>query len=238
MATPRPILIVEDDAALRSTLVEQLAMDGDFVADEAGSAAEAEAKLAAAEARYDAILLDIGLPDADGRDFCAKLRRDGRRMPIIMLTGARCRSRRGARPRCRGERLYRQALPPVGTAGPGPRPAARLRQFGRRGLHHRPLHVPPQRQAAAGAGPQPQGPADRQGKLDPEIPVPRRRQAGAAADPAERGLGLQQRGHHPHAGDPHLPPAPEDRARSLQHPAAADRGRRLQAGPGGDHAVA
>ncbi|MDN3563855.1 response regulator transcription factor [Paeniroseomonas aquatica] len=88
MATPRPILIVEDDAALRSTLAEQLSLDGDFIADEAESAQEAEAKLNAADARYDAILLDIGLPDADGRDFCARLRRDGRRMPIIMLTGA------------------------------------------------------------------------------------------------------------------------------------------------------
>ncbi len=88
MATPRPILIVEDDAALRSTLAEQLALDGDFIADQAESAQEAEAKLAVADARYDAILLDIGLPDADGRDFCARLRRDGRRMPIIMLTGA------------------------------------------------------------------------------------------------------------------------------------------------------
>ncbi len=86
--TPRPILIVEDDAALRATLAEQLALNGDFTADEAESASEAEAKLADANARYDAILLDIGLPDADGRDFCAKLRRDGRRMPVIMLTGA------------------------------------------------------------------------------------------------------------------------------------------------------
>ena len=88
MATPRPILIVEDDAALRATLAEQIAMEGDFTADEAESAAEAAAKLADGETRYDAILLDIGLPDADGRDFCAKLRRDGKRMPVIMLTGA------------------------------------------------------------------------------------------------------------------------------------------------------
>ena len=50
----------------------------------------------------------------------------------------------------------------------------------------------------------------------PEVPVPGRRQAGAAADPAERGLGLQQRGDHPHAGDPYLPPAAEDRARPGQ----------------------
>lgn len=84
----RSILIIEDDAALRATLVEQIAMDGDFTTDEAESLAEADAKLAAADARYDTILLDISLPDGDGRDFCAKLRRDGRRMPVIMLTGA------------------------------------------------------------------------------------------------------------------------------------------------------
>jgi DNA-binding response OmpR family regulator len=87
MSPLRPILIVEDDAALRSTLAEQLALEGDFTVDEAESAQAAEAKLASADARYDAILLDIGLPDADGRNFCARLRRDGRRMPIIMLTG-------------------------------------------------------------------------------------------------------------------------------------------------------
>ena len=33
------------------------------------------------------ILLDIGLPDGDGRELCAKLRRDGKKMPVIMLTG-------------------------------------------------------------------------------------------------------------------------------------------------------
>jgi DNA-binding response OmpR family regulator len=87
MPPPRPILIVEDDAALRSTLAEQLALEDEFTANEAGSAQEAAAKLASPDVRCDAILLDIGLPDADGRDFCARLRRDGQRMPIIMLTG-------------------------------------------------------------------------------------------------------------------------------------------------------
>jgi DNA-binding response OmpR family regulator len=61
---------------------------GEFSTVEAGTAAEAAAKLDADDARYDAILLDVGLPDADGREFCAKLRRDGKRMPVIMLTGA------------------------------------------------------------------------------------------------------------------------------------------------------
>jgi DNA-binding response OmpR family regulator len=87
MTVSRPILIVEDDAALRATLAEQLAADGGFLAEEAGSAADAEAMLGRADARYDAVLLDVGLPDGDGRDLCAKLRRLGKTMPVIMLTG-------------------------------------------------------------------------------------------------------------------------------------------------------
>ena len=88
MLNPRPILIVEDDAALRASLAEQLALDGEFSAIEAETAEDAQAKLADADVRYDAILLDVGLPDGDGRDLCASLRKAGRRMPVIMLTGA------------------------------------------------------------------------------------------------------------------------------------------------------
>src|SRR5690348_9830793 len=88
MSSSRPILIVEDDAALRATLAEQLAAEGGFTAEEAESASEAEAQLGSADARYDAILLDIGLQDGDGRELCAKLRREGKKMPVIMLTGA------------------------------------------------------------------------------------------------------------------------------------------------------
>ena len=74
MAGERPILIVDDDRALRVTLVEQLTIDGEFSAMEAASVAEAEAVIASKEARFDAIILDVGLPDGDGRDFCQKLR--------------------------------------------------------------------------------------------------------------------------------------------------------------------
>ncbi|HYZ33728.1 MAG TPA: response regulator transcription factor [Crenalkalicoccus sp.] len=88
MTTPRPILIIEDDQALSATLAEQLAQEGEFAADLAGSAGEAEARLWNGDARYDAVLLDIGLPDGDGREICVRLRRDGKRMPVIMLTGA------------------------------------------------------------------------------------------------------------------------------------------------------
>jgi DNA-binding response OmpR family regulator len=88
MAGERPILIVDDDRALRSTLCEIFADDGEFVPHEAASAAEAEAKLAAGGTRFDALILDVGLPDGDGRDLCVKLRRNGVKVPIIILTGS------------------------------------------------------------------------------------------------------------------------------------------------------
>jgi DNA-binding response OmpR family regulator len=87
MSAERPVLIVDDDDALRETLVDQLAVDGEFVATEAASIKAAEESLAAKDARFDAVILDVGLPDGDGRDLCAKLRKQGHRMPIIMLTG-------------------------------------------------------------------------------------------------------------------------------------------------------
>ena len=84
----RPILIVEDDDALQQVLADQLVSGGLFQPTGAATLAEASHHLAAPEARFDTILLDITLPDGDGRDFCAQIRRQGHRMPIIMLTGA------------------------------------------------------------------------------------------------------------------------------------------------------
>ena len=77
-----PILIVDDDAALRETLAEQLAVDGEFTAAEAGTIGEAEEQLTAKDARFDAVILDVGLPDGDGRDFA----------PSCAGRGRRCRS--------------------------------------------------------------------------------------------------------------------------------------------------
>src|SRR3978361_188054 len=84
----RPILIIEDDDALQQVLVDQLASGGLFLPTGAATLAEASHHLAAPEARFDTILLDITLPDGDGRDFCAQIRQQGHMMPIIMLTGA------------------------------------------------------------------------------------------------------------------------------------------------------
>ena len=88
MAGERPILIVDDDHALRSILTEQLSVDGEFTAAEAGSVAEAEAVMLGGRNRFDAIILDVGLPDGDGRDLCARLRREGVKIPIVILTGS------------------------------------------------------------------------------------------------------------------------------------------------------
>jgi DNA-binding response OmpR family regulator len=80
----RNILIVEDDTDFRRTLAEQLRLHEEFDVEEAGTGAAA---LAGAEKNnYNAILLDVGLPDMDGRDVCRLLRRKGVHAPVIMLT--------------------------------------------------------------------------------------------------------------------------------------------------------
>ena len=82
------VLVVEDDPVLSDLLVEQLAVDGEFSANAVGSATEALARLRGSPPYYDALLLDIGLPDADGCALCQSLREIGLRQPIIMLTGS------------------------------------------------------------------------------------------------------------------------------------------------------
>ena len=84
MAKNERILIVDDDEPLRRELAEQLAMHESFRVHEAGNAKEALAATKAEE--FDLILLDVGLPDSDGRDLCKLLRRNGVKSPIIMLT--------------------------------------------------------------------------------------------------------------------------------------------------------
>jgi DNA-binding response OmpR family regulator len=86
MSGQRPLLVVDDDTALRTALIEQLELEGEFAPDEADCLAAAEKQLATGKS-FDAIILDVGLPDGDGRDFCRKLRERGFKMPVIMLTG-------------------------------------------------------------------------------------------------------------------------------------------------------
>jgi len=85
MATKRTILIVEDDDELRTALVEQLALHEEFDA----LAVETGAKgvQTARSAQVDLVIMDVGLPDVDGREAVRILRKNGFKAPIIMLTG-------------------------------------------------------------------------------------------------------------------------------------------------------
>lgn len=83
--TSRKILIVDDDAELSEALIEQLSLYDEF---ELSQAATASAGLQAArESHVDLVIMDVGLPDMDGREAVKLLRKGGVRAPIIMLTG-------------------------------------------------------------------------------------------------------------------------------------------------------
>lgn len=86
MSNGKRILIVEDDTTLLEMLSEQLQLHEEFSTTGAISAAEALDQ--AKEDYFDVILLDVGLPDMDGREVCRLMRRNGVTSPIIMLTGA------------------------------------------------------------------------------------------------------------------------------------------------------
>ena len=81
----RRIFIVDDDADLRKTLLDQLAHYREFELLDAATAGEALRKVR--ESHVDLMLLDVGLPDMDGREAVKILRKDGFKSPVIMLTG-------------------------------------------------------------------------------------------------------------------------------------------------------
>ena len=81
----RTILLVDDDETLRSVLAEQLRLHEEFDTGEAGTAEEAAAALESRQ--FDAVILDVGLPDMDGRELCRTMRSRGVKIPIVMLTG-------------------------------------------------------------------------------------------------------------------------------------------------------
>ncbi len=81
----RKILLVDDDEPLRMSLADQLKLHEDFEIFQEGSGA---AGLEAAKAGYfDAVILDVGLPDMDGREVCRLMRKAGVKCPVVMLTG-------------------------------------------------------------------------------------------------------------------------------------------------------
>ena len=85
MAKATKVLIVDDDPELRDGLTEQLSLHEEFeaVAAENGSKGVQAAKAG----QIDLVIMDVGLPDIDGREAVRILRKNGFKAPIIMLTG-------------------------------------------------------------------------------------------------------------------------------------------------------
>jgi two-component system response regulator MprA len=82
MSGPR-LLIIEDDGGLRELLARGLAEEGFDVRVASGAR---EALRAATERAPEALVIDVGLPDGDGRDVCQALRAGGSRAPVLFLT--------------------------------------------------------------------------------------------------------------------------------------------------------
>lgn len=86
MAQRKTILIVDDDDDVRADLAEQLELHEEFSAAQAATAGEG-VRLAR-ERRPDLVLLDVDLPDMDGREACRLMRSGGVAAPVIMLTAS------------------------------------------------------------------------------------------------------------------------------------------------------
>jgi DNA-binding response OmpR family regulator len=84
MPSLKRVLLVDDDAMLRTSLAEQLSAEGDYEPVEAGDCAAARSL--ARQGLYEFMILDVGLPDCDGRALCREFRLEGITCPIILLT--------------------------------------------------------------------------------------------------------------------------------------------------------
>ena len=175
MRAGRRILIVDDDVALRQSLAEQLELHAEFASVECGTAATALEVVG--RERFDAVLLDIGLPDMDGRELCRAMRQAGVTAPIVMLTAADSEADTvlgldaGANDYV--TKPFRLSVL-----------LARLRAHLRQSEHSDeavltigPYTFRPRRQADERSGAAQEGAADRKGNGDPQIPLPRRDRA-------------------------------------------------------------
>ena len=85
MAATKKILLVDDDTDLREALAEQISVHEEFHVSQAETAMLG---IAAARAQaIDLVIMDVGLPDLDGREAVKMLRKGGYKGPVIMLTG-------------------------------------------------------------------------------------------------------------------------------------------------------
>jgi DNA-binding NarL/FixJ family response regulator len=86
MSAPRKarVMLVEDHIAFRQSLALLLSREPDLeVVAQAGSLAEARELL---NSRLDVAVLDLGLPDGDGRDLIGELHRANAGIPVLVLS--------------------------------------------------------------------------------------------------------------------------------------------------------
>ena len=79
------ILLVDDDQSLREALIEQLALYDEFKLSAAETSGQAIQFVQ--DQRVDLVIMDVGLPDMDGREGVRAMRKAGFKSPVIMLTG-------------------------------------------------------------------------------------------------------------------------------------------------------
>jgi DNA-binding response OmpR family regulator len=86
MAGQKHILLVDDDSTLAHMLADQLVLHDEFVTTIVSTGREALETVKGGH--VDLVILDVGLPDIEGREVCKQMRRQGASMPVIMLTAS------------------------------------------------------------------------------------------------------------------------------------------------------
>jgi DNA-binding response OmpR family regulator len=163
------ILIVDDDPELRDALTERLSLHEEFeaVAVENGSKGVQAAKVG----QIDLVIMDVGLPDIDGREAARLLRKNGFGAPIIMLTGYNTDSdtilglESGANDYVTKPFRFGVLLARI-------RAQLRQHEASEDGLHNRAIYVLGQVKVTAQSQRQ-QSPPDREGNVDLALPVSR-----------------------------------------------------------------
>jgi two-component system, OmpR family, response regulator MprA len=79
------ILVVDDERAVRESLQRALELEG-YEIELAADGREALARLENGDPQPDAVILDVLMPVIDGLEVCRRLRREGNRVPVLMLT--------------------------------------------------------------------------------------------------------------------------------------------------------
>ncbi len=84
MSAAKKILIVDDDDSLRELLSEQFSLHDEFLVTDVSTAFEGVTHVKSE--LVDLVILDVNMPDMDGREVCKIMRRNGYKGPVVMLT--------------------------------------------------------------------------------------------------------------------------------------------------------